>query len=314
MDRVVSLLPSSTEIVCALGLEAQLVGRSHECDHPPSVAGLPVCSSPRLDPGAASAEIDRSVKSLVSQGLSVYQVDAERLRALAPDVILTQEQCEVCAVTPRDLEQALATWLGTRPRVVSLEPSTLGDVFADMLHVARALAVEAEGRRLVAELSLRISEIGEQTGDLRARPRVACLEWIDPLMADGNWMPELVRIAGGTPALGRTGSHSPWTSLEALAEADPDVVVVLPCGFDLSRTRREIAPLAASPGFRALRAVEAGSVALADGHQYFNRPGPRLVESLEILAEILHPTRFDFGHRGEGWEWMGESRVGGSDA
>jgi iron complex transport system substrate-binding protein len=305
MDRIVSLLPSSTEIVCALGLEAQLVGRSHECDHPPSVAELPVCSSPRIDPRASSAEIDRSVKTLVSRGLSVYEVDADRLRALAPDVILTQEQCEVCAVTPRDLEEALAAWLGSRPRVVSLEPATLGDVFADMLRVANALGVDAHGRELVAELSLRISAIGERTGDQSPRPRVACLEWIDPLMADGNWMPELVRLAGGSATLGATGIHSPWTTLEALAEADPDVIVVLPCGFDLARTRSEIGPLAGSPDFRRLRAVSEGRVALADGHQYFNRPGPRLVESLEILAEILHPSRFDFGHRGEGWEWMG---------
>jgi iron complex transport system substrate-binding protein len=308
MDRIVSLLPSSTEIVCALGLEAQLVGRSHECDHPPSVVELPVCSSPRLDPRASSREIDRNVKTLVSRGLSVYEVDADRLRALAPDVILTQEQCEVCAVTPRDLEEALATWLGSRPRVVSLEPATLGDVFADMLRVAGALGADEQGRRLVAELSLRISEIGEQTGDQSPRPRVACLEWIDPLMADGNWMPELVHLAGGTPTLGATGIHSPWTTLEALAEADPDVIVVLPCGFDLARTRSEIGPLAGSPDFRRLRAVSTGRVALADGHQYFNRPGPRLVESLEILAEILHAERFDFGHRGEAWEWMGLPR------
>jgi iron complex transport system substrate-binding protein len=167
--------------------------------------------------------------------------------------------------------------------------------------------VDAQGRRLVAELSLRISEIGEQTGDPSPRPRVACLEWIDPLMADGNWMPELVRLAGGTATLGRSGRHSPWTSFDALAEADPDVIVVLPCGFNLARTRSEISPLAGSPGFRQLRAVREGRVALADGHQYFNRPGPRLVESLEILAEILHPARFDFGHRGEGWEWMDHS-------
>ncbi|MEN8181988.1 MAG: cobalamin-binding protein [Myxococcota bacterium] len=304
MERIVSLLPSSTEIVCALGLEPQLVGRSHECDHPASVVALPVCSEPKLDALASSREIDRRVKELVRDGLSVYRVDAERLRELQPDVILTQDQCDVCAVTPRDLREALAEWLGAQPRVISLEPQTLGDVFADLRRVATTLGVEERGAALVRELSGRIAEIGEVTGALAPRPRVACLEWIDPLMADGSWMPELVRLAGGDSLLGTQGARSPWTSFEALAQADPEVIVVMPCGFDLSRTRREAGALVEHPGFPGLRARREGRVALVDGHQYMNRPGPRLVESLEILAEILHPSRFDFGHRGLGWEWL----------
>ena len=301
MQRIVSLLPSSTEIVCALGLGPRLVGRSHECDFPPEVADLPACTEPRLDTGASSAEIDRDVRALVRDGLSVYRVDPERLRSLRPDVILTQEQCEVCAATPRDLEAALADWLDAPPHVLSLAPATLADVLRDVECVARCLGVEARGCGLVDRLVERISAIGERSGG-GPRPRVACLEWTDPLMGAGHWVPELVSLAGGRPVLGSHGQRSPWTSLEALAEADPDVVVVMPCGLDLSRTRRETAALATRPLFAELRARREGRVALTDGHQYFNRPGPRLVESLEILAEILRPASFDFGHRGRAWQ------------
>jgi iron complex transport system substrate-binding protein len=304
MERIVSLLPSTTEIVCALGLGERLVGRSHECDFPPAVQALPACTQAKLDPAAPGAEIDRRVKQLVAEGLSVYRVDAERLRALRPDVILTQERCEVCAATPRDLEDALADWIGTRPRVVSLSPATLGDVFRDVADVAAALGATARGGRLVDELTGRVSAIGERTGDLAPRPRVACLEWLDPLMAAGHWMPELVRLAGGASLFGESGRESPWIDLAGLRDADPDVIVALPCGFDLPRTRDALRGLEASPAFAALPAARQGRVAAADGNAYFNRPGPRIVDSLEILAEILHPDRFDFGHAGRAWRWL----------
>ncbi len=300
MERIVSLLPSATEIVSALGLG--LVGRSHECDFPPFVRELPACTEPKLDPGAPGPEIDRRVKQLVRDGLSVYRVDPEVLRGLRPDVILTQQQCEVCAATPRDLEDALGEWIGAQPRILSLEPATLGDVFRDVARVAEALGVGERGRGLVGELTNRVSAIGEKTGHLAPRPRVACLEWIDPLMAAGHWMPELVRLAGGTCVLGESGQQSAWIRFEELRQADPDVIVVLPCGFDLARTRREMRELASSAAFAGLRAAREKRVAVTDGNQYFNRPGPRLVESLEILAEILHPGRFQFGHAGRGWQ------------
>jgi iron complex transport system substrate-binding protein len=304
MERIVSLLPSTTEIACALGLGPRLVGRSHECDFPPFVRELPPCTEAKVDAAAPGAAIDRRVKELVRDGLSLYRVDAERLRELAPDVILTQEQCEVCATTPRDLEDALAEWLGARPRVVSLRPASLGDVFRDVQRVADALGVAERGRELVQALTDRVSALGEKTGDLAPRPRVACLEWIDPLMGAGHWMPELVRLAGGSVLHAESGTPSAWIRFEELRDTDPDVIVVVPCGFDLARTRREVGGLAASPAFAELRAAREGRVALADGNAYFNRPGPRLVESLEILAEILHPDRFDFGHAGSGWEWL----------
>lgn len=299
--RIASLLPSATEITWALGFGDRLVGRSHECDFPPEVARLPVLTQARLDPAAPSRTIDARVREIVSEGTSVYRVDAERLRELAPDVILTQQQCEVCAASPRDLEDALAGWLGARPQVVSLEPATLGDVWDDFATVAGALGDLDRGRTLAAELANRVAELSERAQRIRPQPRVACIEWIDPLMAAGNWVPELVTLAGGHNLLGTTGAHSPWLEPEALAAADPDVIVVLPCGFDLARTRAELEPRLDTPPWCELRAVRDARVLVTDGNQYFNRPGPRLVESLEILAEILHPQEFAARHRGTGW-------------
>jgi len=299
--RIVSLLPSTTEIACALGFEAALVGRSHECDFPASVRSLPVCTRARFEEGT-SRQIDDRVKALVGRGLSVYDVDAALLRELAPTHVLTQDQCEACAVSLPDVEAALADWTGHPVEVVSLSPATLGDVWSDIARVGSVLGCEDRARRLGRELASRVSEIGERTGELGARPGVACIEWIDPPMAAGHWMPELVRVAGGDALFGRAGQNSEWLEWDALREADPDRMLVLPCGFDLARTRRELPALRALPGFEALRCVREGGVALADGNAFFNRPGPRLVESLEILAEVLHPGRFDFGHRGRHWE------------
>jgi iron complex transport system substrate-binding protein len=302
VERIVSLLPSLTEIACALGLRERLVGRSHECDFPPGVRALPVCTEPKLTTTGLSGEIDARVRELVQRGLSVYRVDPERLRALKPDLVLTQDHCEVCAVSVKDVECAVRDWVGGAPHVLSVAPSTLREVWGSISAVARAAGAEARARTLAAELTERVSQIGERAGTAGARPTLACIEWLDPLMAAGNWMPELVAIAGGRSVLGETGAHSPTIAFEALAAADPDVVLVLPCGFDLPRTRAELARLPARARFAGLRAARTGRLYVADGNQYFNRPGPRLVESLEILAEILHPDRFSFGHAGRGYE------------
>jgi len=201
-----------------------------------------------------------------------------------------------------DVEIALEHWLGARPRVISLRPSTLGDVWRDIERVAEALGEPERGTATSQELTERLTDIAEQTLRIRPKPSVVCVEWIDPLMAAGNWMPELVTLAGAGHFFGETGAHSPWLEWESVRHADPDVIVVMPCGFDVPRTRAELAPLLAQPGWDELAAVKAGRVYLADGSQYFNRPGPRLVESLEILAEILHPDHFPPRHRGAGWE------------
>lgn len=301
VQRIASLLPSCTEIACALGFESALVGRSHECDFPPSVGRLPVLTEPKLDRSAPGAEIDQRVKELVSLGLSVYRVDAEKLRELRPSLILTQDQCEVCAASLADIEGALAAWLGDRPPVLSLSPATLGDVWDDIQRVAEALGSPERGRSLRRKLSDRLSDLTERVRSAPDRPRVACLEWIVPLMGAGNWMPELVSLAGGAPLFGEVGRHSPWLEWMALRDADPDVIVVLPCGFDLARTREELPPLLSRPGWKELRAVRDGRVFLVDGNQYFNRPGPRLVDSLELLTEMLHPNRSGTEHRGTAW-------------
>jgi iron complex transport system substrate-binding protein len=298
--RVVSLLPSATEIVCAVGLGDALVGRSHECDFPPGVERLPALCAPKVPIHGASREIDRAVRRLVADGLSVYRVDTEGLRALAPDVIVTQTQCEVCAVSEADVVAATCDWAGSGVRIVSLAPARLDDVFADIERVGAALGVAARGTTVVARLRDRLAALAARTRDL-PRPGIACIEWLDPLMAAGNWMPELAELAGGRNLFGTVGEHSPWLEWEAVRAADPDAIVAMPCGFDLARTRGELPALERLPGWESLRAVRAGRVAVVDGHQYFNRPGPRLVESAEILAEILHPGSIDFGHRGTGW-------------
>ncbi|MEM7410762.1 MAG: ABC transporter substrate-binding protein [Myxococcota bacterium] len=300
--RVVSLLPSTTEIVCALGLRDTLVGRSHECDFPKGVEALPPLTEPKLDADAPSRVIDDRVRELVGEGLSVYRVDADRLRELAPDVILTQTHCEVCAASVGDVEAALQDWVGGRPEIVALQPNTLADVWDDVGRAAAALGAASAGDALRARLTDRVTELGERAAGGASRPRVATIEWIDPWMAAGNWVPELVSIAGGEELFGSAGSHSPWLELDALRGADPDTLVVMPCGFGLERTRSEFAPAAGA--LASLRAVREGRVALTDGHQYFNRPGPRLVESLEILCEILQPERFPARHEGAGWEWL----------
>jgi iron complex transport system substrate-binding protein len=302
MPRIVSLIASATEIVCALGFEGQLVGRSHECDYPESVRRLPVCTAPKFDVEGSSREIDERVKTLLGDALSVYRVDADRLRELEPDVIVTQSHCEVCAVSLRDVERAVCSWLRACPKLVSLSPNRLADVWTDIELVAEALDARERGDELIRTLQSRMTAIEEKARSLPSRPTVACIEWIDPLMAAGNWMPELVEMAGGVNLFGEAGKHSPGMTWEQLVERDPDVIVALPCGFDLARTRREMPALTGRPEWPRLRAVRGGRVFLTDGNQYFNRPGPRLVESLEILAETLHPEAFRFGHEASGWQ------------
>jgi iron complex transport system substrate-binding protein len=301
MPRVVSLIASATEIVCALGFEGDLVGRSHECDYPETVKRLPVCTAPRFDVHGSSRDIDDRVKATLRDAASVYLVDADLLRALRPDVIVTQAQCEVCAVSLKDVEQAVCAWADSGPRLVSLEPNRFEDVGADIERVAAALGAPERAAALLVELRDRLSRVTVRARML-PRPMVACLEWLDPLMAGGNWVPELVEMAGGVNLFGAAGKHAPWMTWEQLRERDPDVIVVLPCGYDLATTRREMAALTRRADWPQLKAVGAGRVYVTDGNQFFNRPGPRLVESAEILAEIFHPGAFDFGHRGTGWE------------
>jgi len=307
--RIVSLLPSATEIVAALGFQEALVGRSHECDFPEGVERLPVLTEAKLDPRGTSEEIHRRVDALLAESLSVYRVEAVRLRELSPTHVVTQVQCDVCAVSLADVETALAEWAGEQPKLVALKPSTLEDAWRDIERVAAALGAPERGRTLVSELRARLARIAEAARAAPSRPRVATIEWLSPLMTAGNWMPELVRLAGGIDLFGAAGRHSDWIAWEEIVRADPDALVVLPCGFSLDRVEREMGLLTGLPAFGDLSAVRTGRVYLTDGNQYFNRPGPRLVESLEVLAEILHPELFAFGPEGRAWKRLG--RVGG---
>lgn len=299
--RIVTLLPSATEIVCALGFEAQLVGRSHECDFPASVVRLPALTEPKFNPEGTSAEIDQRVKKIVGDALSVYRVDAAKLRELRPDLIVTQSQCEVCAVSEREVEAAVAEWLGARPKIVSLAPYALDDIFTDMQRVADALDAQARGTELVERLRARLSKIADKARGASERPRVATIEWLDPLMAGGNWMPTLVEMAGGVNLFGTAGEHSPWMKFDELAAKNPDLILISPCGFDMDRAAQDLPALTNRAEWARLKAVRERRVFIADGNQYFNRPGPRIAESLEILAEITHPELFHYGHEGAGW-------------
>jgi iron complex transport system substrate-binding protein len=294
VPRIVSLISSATEIVHSLGQFEFLVGRSHECDFPPAVAALPVCTRPAIPVTGNSREIDQLVKERVRNALSVYEVFDDVLERLQPTHILTQTQCEVCAVSLADVERSVASRLASRPRIVSLNASALADVWDDMRRVASALDVPADA---VVDRQARIQTISERALRLHARPRVAMIEWIEPLMAAGNWTPELVAMAGGVDLFGQAGQHAPWMTWQELVARNPDVIVVAPCGFDMERTAEEMYWLTERPEWPDL----AGRVFLADGNQFFNRPGPRLVESLQILAEMLHPAEFAPEFEGTAW-------------
>lgn len=287
-ERTVSLLPSSTEIVCAIGLRERLVGVSHECDYPADVVGLPVLTEPKLDPHGTSEEIDRRVREIVQEGLSVYRIKTDVLRGLHPDVIVTQDHCEVCAVSLTDVERAVACHLSDDVAVVSLRPNRLDDIWTGIRCVADAVGRERQAATLIEHLLERVRRVERTTRGL-PRPRVACLEWLCPLMAAGNWLPELVHIAGGTSGFVAAGEHTPTITWEALADYRPEVILIAPCGFSIPQSQADLPKLTAHPAWRSLPAVRNRRVYVADGNAYYNRPGPRIVESVGILAEMLHP-------------------------
>lgn len=298
--RVVSLIASATEIVSALGARCRLVGRSHECDYPADVSALPALTSPKFELSGTSGEIDAKVRAIVADGLAVYKVDAAALKELAPDLIVTQDQCDVCAVSLADVEAAVCEWSGPDVRVLSLKPDSLDDIYRDIRNVAAALGEERAGESLVGSMQGRLRQIAERAKPL-ARPRVGFIEWGEPLMSGGNWMPTLFEIAGGISLFGVAGRRSEVMTWDGFAAGDPDVIIIAPCGYDLPATFKEHYALSRRPEWMSLKAVRDGRVYCADGNAYFNRPGPRVVETAEIVAEILHPQSFAFGHDGTGW-------------
>ncbi|HTA42264.1 MAG TPA: cobalamin-binding protein [Bryobacteraceae bacterium] len=282
--RVISLLSSATEIVDALGALDLLVGRSHECDYPPSVLSLPVCTRPLIDVNVDSRAIDEQVKNSARSALSIYEVFDNVLEQLQPTHIITQVQCDVCAVSLRDVERSVASRLASAPQVVALNPASLADIWDDFRRVGAALGIDAEP--VIRQLRERM-----QPSTAVPKPTVACIEWIEPLMAAGNWTPELIDLAGGIDVFGTPGVHSPWITWDDLLARDPDAVIVAPCGFDLARTCAEIHWLTERPGFKQLKAVQDRRLFLADGNRFFNRPGPRVVETMTMIREMITDGR-----------------------
>ncbi|MFN3927619.1 MAG: ABC transporter substrate-binding protein [Pseudanabaenaceae cyanobacterium] len=295
-----SLLPSATEIVHALSMTKYLVGRSHECDFPEQVQDLPVCTAPRFLPVDSSQEIHDRVTEIVQRALSVYEVEIEVLQELQPTHIITQAQCEVCAVSLADVEQAVGRLTNSYPQIISLQPNFLYEVWQDIERVGAMLNIDY--RSVVNGLKERVEACRAISQKVEHHPTVACIEWIAPLMSAGNWLPEMVELAGGKNLFGIAGKHSPWLQWEELVSRDPEVIIFMPCGFDLEKTAIETNLALQDKKWLSLQAYQQQQLYITDGNSYFNRPGPRLVESLEILQEILHPELVHYGYEGTAWQ------------
>jgi len=287
--RIVSLLPSATEIICSLGLEDQLLGVTHECDFPAPVQALPKVTRTLIPVDAASGTIDRLVRDRLQTNRALYTLDLPALEALRPELIVTQALCDVCAVAEEEVRAAVCS-LPAAPRVLNLEPRTLAEVFVAIRQVAAAAGVERQADEAVGALSARVEAVVARAARSRHRPRVALLEWLDPPFACGHWSPELVRLAGGVEGLGREGEPSRHLRWEEVIDWQPEVVVIACCGLRIERTLEDVPRLQFVPGWQELPAVRSGHVFVTDGSQYFSRPGPRLVDSLEILAHALDPA------------------------
>lgn len=300
--RVISLLPSATEMMCVLNAQDLLVARSHECDFPEEINHIPVCTSASIHNGMSSKEIDEQVKAKVWNALSLYDININLIKELKPDLILTQDQCKVCAVHLSDLEGLLAEELGYSPKILSFHPHSLQDFFKNVKELALNISKEKEAEIMLEEWNDRIEIIKHKVKFVKNRPRIVCIEWMEPLMTAGHWTPELVDFAGGESILSKPFGNSDYIKFEDIEAADPDGIVIAPCGFDLNRTKEEVYELLAQENWRKLQAVQKGHVFIADGNAYFNRPGPRLVDTAEILAEILQVNQFYYGMEGFAWE------------
>ncbi len=299
--RVISLLASGTEIMCELGAGGMLVGRSHECDNPAWVRSLPQCTEPAFDISVSSREIDTEVNRRIRSGEPLYRIDTDRIRELAPDLIITQAHCQVCAVTPDDMERSGCG--PAAPMVLALTAGSLTGIFEGVVQIATALELEEEGQALVRRERRRLDAVRQRTAG-RRKPTVVMLEWTDPIFAMANWGPELVEAATGEPLMGHQGQHSSAVPAEQLRAVDPEYLIVAPCGFDLNRALNERSVLEAYPWWRELRAVQAGKVAFADGNLFFNRSGMTISQTAEIVAEILHGVTVGASTQNIHWRWI----------
>jgi iron complex transport system substrate-binding protein len=289
--RIISLLTGATEIVCALGAGDELVGRSHECDNPAWVRRLPSCTRAAFDTELTSREVDAEVRRRLNDGEPLYHIDTAKINELRPDLLIAQAHCEVCAVTPTDVTRS-GKQIGCR--VISLQAGSIAGIIADVQSIAEAIGRPDAGKRLVAEITAGIQRVRQAVAG-RQRPTVALIEWTDPVFVTGNWGPELVEAAGGTPVLCAAGEHSRAIDWDTLRKTDPDVLIIAPCGFSLPRALRELPTLEQYPGWIDLRVVQSRNVFFADGNLYFNRSGTTIADTAEILADILHDTRLHDG-------------------
>ena len=300
--KIVTLIPSATEIVSFLGQKRFIVGRSHECDFPKDLSKVTKITEPKINVEGSSSEIHNQLEVIIENSLSVYKVHLDELKKLKPDFIVTQSHCEVCAVSFAEVENITKNHLGENTQIISLQPNSLKEVFDDIKRVAKKLKVEdSHNLKLINNLEIRLNNIKKKTKNLK-KPKILCVEWIDPLMAAGNWMPEMSKIAGGKDILGKGGVDSHWINFEDIQINEPEHIVFMPCGFNINKTKNEVIQLLEkNNSWKSLKAYKNKKFYIADGNQYFNRPGPRLIDSIQILSEIFHPNLFNFGHEGNGW-------------
>ena len=294
--KICSLLPSATEVIALLGLHDELVGISHECDYPPSIRNVPIMVEPMIPPhGLASADIDKQVRQLVASGQRLYRLNDHLLRQAQPDLILSQDLCHVCAVTPDQLHDALCS-MPRQPTVLTLNPSTVLDVIDDVVRIGDAAGRSAEGHRLAAHLRDRLETVHTRIQTISNRPRVVCIEWLSPLYIAGHWVPEMVQRAGGQDVLAQPGSPSRIVTWDEILAAAPDILIVMPCGFSVERTHTELLQLMQHTDQWRPSPALAEHTYLVDASSYFSRPGPRLIDGIELLAAILHPSDHNHIH------------------
>lgn len=303
--RIISLLPSATEIVVAIGAGSNLVGISHECDHPQEIKNLPVCSKANVDSTLSSAEIDAAVKNKIENALSLYELDFDLIKSLNADLIITQDQCKVCAVHVDDMKQKLIDILGREIEIISLQPSSIEDVLGDIQRIADSLSINVD--EYLEELNDRIEIVKHKVKFVKHRPEIVCIEWMEPLMTAGHWTPQLIDYAGGKSLLSEAFKTSKYISWEELQAADPDGIIIAACGFDMEKIKSEMHSLEKNEIWQNLKAVQKGHVFIADGNAYFNRSGPRLVDTLEIIAEILQVNQFYYGFENIAWEQLAKN-------
>ena len=302
MEKIVTLIPSATEIVAFLGKKNLIVGKSHECDYPKDLNKIKKLTSPKINIYGTSREIHNQITLILENSLSVYKVDVSELKKLDPDVVVTQAHCEVCAVSFSEVKEIVTNHINKKTKIISLQPNTLEDVFDDINRVAKGLNIdEITTKNLIKPLKERVKNI--QTKSLKQKKKtIACIEWIDPLMAAGNWIPEMVKISGGEDIFGKSGKDSHWVKFDEIQRYNPEIIIFLPCGYNIEKTQQEVKNLfTLDSKWSELNAFLNKKIYIVDGNQFFNRPGPRLVESLEIFAEIIHPELFNFNHNQDGW-------------